>query len=71
MKTAERDRQRNKRIKSNLRSALKDFRATKGGEKSELRQLASLLDSAAKKRVIHKNKAARMKSRLSKLLKTK
>jgi small subunit ribosomal protein S20 len=73
MKTAERDRQKNKRVKSNLRAAIRDFKTGKPGEEktAEFRGLTSIADSAAKKGVIHKNKAARIKSRLSKLTKTK
>lgn len=37
--------------------------------KKALNQVFSALDKAAKKNIIHKNKAARKKSRLSKLLK--
>jgi small subunit ribosomal protein S20 len=73
VKTAERDRQRNKNVKSILRATVKEFKSSKGGEKkaSEFKELVSLLDKAAHRRVIHKNKAARTKSRLARLLKTK
>jgi small subunit ribosomal protein S20 len=43
--------------------------ARKAPTKKTLSQAFSTLDKAAKKSVIHKNKAARLKSRLSKLLK--
>jgi len=73
MKTAERDRQKNKRVKSGLRAAIRDFKAGKAGEKkaAEFKELTSIVDGAAKKGVIHKNKAARIKSRLSKIIKAK
>ena len=73
MKTAERDRQKNKRVKSNLRAAIRDYKAGKAGQEkiAEFRELTSIIDGAAKKGVIHKNKAARTKSRLSKLVKPK
>ncbi|OGC93781.1 MAG: 30S ribosomal protein S20 [candidate division Zixibacteria bacterium RBG_16_53_22] len=73
MKTAERDRQKNKRVKSNLRAAIRDYKAIKSGQEkaAEFKELTSVIDSAAKKGVIHKNKAARTKSRLSRLIKTK
>ena len=73
MKTAERDRRKNRNVKSVMRSAVRDFRSKKSSEKkeSDLRTVASILDSAARKGVIHKNKAARTKSRLAKLLKKK
>lgn len=42
--------------------------AKKGGVAAKIFEAVSLADKAAKKRVIHKNKAARIKSQLSKLL---
>jgi len=50
-----------------LRTAVKTYRAK--STKATLTKTASVIDKAAKFRVIHKNKAARLKSRLSKLLK--
>lgn len=72
MKTAERDRRRNRAIKSGLRSALKALSGKKGSDKKEgeFREVVSILDRAARKGVIHRNKAARVKSRLSRLLKS-
>jgi small subunit ribosomal protein S20 len=71
MKTAEKARQNNRRIKSHIRSAVKDFTAEKSdANKSEkLKKVASILDKAAGKNVIHKNKAARAKSRLARSIK--
>jgi small subunit ribosomal protein S20 len=72
MKTAERDRLKNRTTKSNLRSAIKDFKAGKPADKAAaLKEVASKADTAARKHVIHKKKAARIKSRLAKSLKTK
>jgi len=73
MKTAERDRQKNRKVKSTLRGAIKNFTAKKSGDEktADFKELSSILDTAARKRVIHKNKAARTKSRLSKQLKSK
>ncbi len=73
MKTAERDRQKNRRVRTGLRSAIKEFRDMKPGEKkqADYKELSRLVDVAARKGVIHKNKAARTKSRLSKQLKAK
>ena len=73
IKTAERDRQKNRKVKSTLRGAIKSFNAKKAGEEkaAEFKELTSVLDRAASKGVIHKNKAARTKSRLSKHLKAK
>jgi small subunit ribosomal protein S20 len=42
--------------------------AQKGKSKEKILEAISLTDRAAKKKVIHKNKAARIKSRLSKLM---
>ena len=57
----------NKRIKEKIKEALKKARKTP--TKKALTLAFSALDKAAKKKVIHKNKAARLKSRLVKLLK--
>ncbi|OGK19738.1 30S ribosomal protein S20 [Candidatus Roizmanbacteria bacterium RIFCSPHIGHO2_02_FULL_40_13b] len=47
--------------------AVKKSVASKGAKtKSLLSKASSLIDKAAKKRVIHKNKAARLKSRVAK-----
>jgi len=55
---------------SRLRTALRKFRSTlqtgKAGEaKEQFGETASMIDKAVKKGVIHKNTAARYKSRLS------
>ncbi len=73
MKTAERDRQKNRRVKTTLRTAIKEFKAKKNSAEKvgEFKQLTSMVDVAARKGVIHKNKAARTKSRLAKQLKAK
>lgn len=55
---------RNKLTKRNLKSAVKAI-SSKGGSKS-LREAESAIDKALKKHVIHKNKAARLKSQASK-----
>jgi len=52
-----------------VKEAIKKFKANPSEEL--LRVVYSMLDRAAKKRVIHKNKAARLKSRLSRLVKKK
>lgn len=68
-KALRRDRRRtvvNKRVREKFREALKKARE----EKSEkaVSSAYSQIDIAAKKNVIHKNKAGRLKSRLSKLV---
>ncbi len=57
----------NLKIKSGLREAVAKMRKKPG--KAALLQVFKRADLAAKKGVIHKNKAARLKSRLSKLVK--
>lgn len=61
---------RNSKTKRNLRDALKSFaKALSAGKPAEIVKAqsaaASAIDQAAKKNVIHKNKAARQKARLS------
>jgi small subunit ribosomal protein S20 len=59
----------NKIIKTKLEVAIR--LAKKSKTKKKIIQAISMADKAAKKKVIHKNKAARLKSQLSKLLKKK
>ena len=54
-------------IISHLEAAIRQAKKTK--KQSEIKKALSLADRAAKKKVIHKNKAARIKSSLSKLAK--
>lgn len=68
-----RRRARNRAQRSALRTTLKKFRAAARGNdpqaaESTFRLAVKKLDQAADKGLIHKNKAARTKSRLSKLL---
>lgn len=56
----------NKIILGKLEVAVRVARKSKTAEK--VTKAVSLADKAAKKKVIHKNKAARIKSQLSKLL---
>ena len=62
-------RDRNRQMRSRLRSALRTIRAAAdGGDQAQLkdalRDTVSLVDKMAAKGVIHKNAAARYKSRL-------
>lgn len=60
---------RNVKTKRNLKTALKAFQASlSGGKKSDeaLKKAQSTIDTAAKKGVMHKNKAARKKAQLAK-----
>jgi small subunit ribosomal protein S20 len=58
---------RNRQFRSKLRTALKKARGANDTETANaaFREAASLLDRAARKRIIHPNKAARAKSRLT------
>ena len=72
MRTNEIRAQRNKQQRSRLRSAVRKVReaASAEGAGEALQQAISLLDRAARKRLIHPNKAARAKSRLTSYVKT-
>ncbi|MCI2416322.1 30S ribosomal protein S20 [Saccharopolyspora sp. K220] len=70
IKTNEKNRLRNKAVKSSAKTAIRKFReAADAGEKEkaiELQRAASrALDKAASKGVIHKNQAANKKSALA------
>jgi len=54
----------NKKIKENYKKALK--KAKKSQKTADVKKALSLLDRAGSKKTIHKNKAARLKSRLAK-----
>jgi len=71
-KALKKDRKRtviNKLRKKTTKEAIKAFKKTLG--KKEFKRAISLIDRLAKNKVIHKNKAARLKSHLTKLLATK
>jgi small subunit ribosomal protein S20 len=58
---------RNKGVRSRLRTSLKGYRAAEPAEKAKkVSEAYSEIDVARKKGVIHKNAAARLKSRLAK-----
>jgi small subunit ribosomal protein S20 len=64
------NREHNRQFRSRLRSALKNVRAAIDGNdlaaaKTALKQTVSLIDKMASKGVIHRNAAARYKSRLA------
>ena len=69
---AEERRQRNVHVKSTVKGAVRDARvaATVAAENAQekLRRASSMLDRAVSKGVMHRNTAARRKSRLSRLL---
>lgn len=59
-------RARNKKIKTNLLLLIKN--AKKQPSKKKVLEAIKAIDKAVKKHILHKNKAARIKSSLSKLL---
>jgi len=62
----------NRTHRSKLRTALKKVRSATGAEaKAAYAEAVKLLDRAGQKSIIHKNAAARQKSRLAKLVTTK
>lgn len=64
--------ERNKKYKAKIRGAVKRVIAQKekSAAETEFKKAVSTLDRAATKNIIHKNKAARLKSKLSRHLKT-
>jgi small subunit ribosomal protein S20 len=65
----ERRRLRNRAVRSQVRSALKDARAAQGAEqKTSIAEAIRSLDRAVSKGVIHRNTAARKKSALARRL---
>lgn len=70
--TIEKKTLKNRAVKSNLKTRLKNFdaavKSNDANAKELLRDTVSAVDTAAKKGVIHKNKANRKKSRLAKSL---
>ncbi len=67
MRQSEKKGAANREIKYNLKDLSLDFK--KKPTPASYSTLSSALDKAAKTNVIHKNKAARLKSRMAKLLK--
>ena len=70
----EKQRQHNASLRSKFRSAVKGVRkAVEAGDKNAAKAVfqsaVSTIDSIADKKIIHKNKAARQKSRLAAALK--
>jgi small subunit ribosomal protein S20 len=59
-------RARNKGVRSRLRTAVKKFRSTEGSKTESLPATYSEIDVARKKGAIHRNAAARYKSRIAK-----
>jgi small subunit ribosomal protein S20 len=73
VRTARKATIRNLKVKRTMKSAIKALdKVVNSGKKSasdEYNEAASAIDTAVKKGIIHKNKAARQKSRLAKQMK--
>ncbi|MGC3972001.1 MAG: 30S ribosomal protein S20 [Pirellulales bacterium] len=74
LKQSLRRKARNRSVKAELRTGVKQVRAAVAAGKNDeaktsLASTQTKLDRAATRGIIHKNKAARLKSRLSKALK--
>ncbi|UCG35832.1 MAG: 30S ribosomal protein S20 [Candidatus Omnitrophota bacterium] len=68
-------REKNLQIKQQIKSAIKKFKksiesADTKTRAEALRQVYKILDKSVSKKILHANKAARKKSRLTKLLKS-
>ena len=59
--------ERNRYYGKTTRNAIRDLKAIKGKEATaKLPEVASMIDKLAKRGIIHKNKAANLKSKLTK-----
>jgi small subunit ribosomal protein S20 len=72
VRQAEKRRDRNRYNGKTTRNAIRDLRAIKGQKEAgeQLPEVASMIDKLAKKGVIHKNKAANLKSKLARKVNT-
>lgn len=73
MRQSEKRRQRNLDIKRRLHDAIKEIqKLAKAGKKADaakkIPDVVSLIDKATKRHIFHKNKTARKKSQLAKLV---
>ena len=67
VRQAAKRRERNKYYGKTTRNAIRDLKAAKGNEMGEqFPSVASMIDKLAKRGVIHKKKAANLKSKLAK-----
>jgi small subunit ribosomal protein S20 len=67
VRQATKRRERNKYYGKTTRNAIRDLKALKTGKEAteQLPDVASMIDKLAKKGIIHKNKAANLKSKLT------
>ena len=68
IRSNEKRRQRNRYHAKSMRNALRKFRSLKDKKEAEenFPKMVSMIDKLVKKSVIHKNKAANLKSKLNK-----
>ncbi len=66
LRSSKRKAKANQRIKSRVKTAFKKLQAESTDENLRLAQ--SAVDKAVKKNIFHKNKAARLKSRMAKIV---
>jgi small subunit ribosomal protein S20 len=72
VRQATKRRERNKFYGKTTRNAIREFRASTAAEASgKLPDVISMIDKLAKRGIIHKNKAANLKSKLSRKVVTK
>jgi small subunit ribosomal protein S20 len=67
MRTSTEARLRNRSLTTQMKNSIKQLRATgkRGDAENQLGEVFSLMDKAVKSNIIHKNKAARDKSKLA------
>lgn len=72
VRQAAKRRERNKYYGKTTRNAIRDLKEIKSGTEAskEFPEVASMIDKLAKKGVIHKNKAANLKSKLARKINT-
>ncbi|AEW01279.1 30S ribosomal protein S20 [Niastella koreensis] len=72
VRQAAKRRERNKYYGKTTRNAIRDLKAlkTNGEATKEFPEVASMIDKLAKRGIIHKNKAANLKSKLAKKINT-
>jgi len=72
VRQAAKRRERNKYYGKTTRNAIRDLKALKTGKEAteQLPEVASMIDKLAKRGIIHKNKAANLKSKLAKRVNT-
>jgi small subunit ribosomal protein S20 len=66
LKQSKRTNIRNRSIKSQIKTSVKKVETSL--DEKDLKKVVSLLDKATRKKVIHKNMASRVKSRLTRLV---